>query len=350
MSLHSWLRNVISVCTRAFGPRSRALSRRDRNPARLAHLHFRPSVEGLEQRWAPAVFNNASQWSPTHNPGRIWSYGYLAPSSTPETPDTSTFTLWTQEKSVSGDFGGHIELWYSDLGNVSYNPESFVVNVGTVTFQPHQAGFHPGPDGEYSDYRFTAPNAKTYSLTATFTSIDTVGGADKDIHVLVNGSELYDDSLSGSYGSTKTFSSPVTLAKGDQVDFVVGFGLGPYFNDTTGLDATLTTGGKTFGTATDAASRSLTDTGLLDASRMLSLSGFNWGSGGTLDAPANIMALPKPVPDASAVSSSLPAFNMATNGVPAAAIGAATADAVFGDLSTPVVSEPLVAMGPTLLQ
>jgi hypothetical protein len=46
----------------------------------------------LEERAVPAiVYDNAAQFSPSYNPHGAWSYGYLAPSSTPETPDASTF-------------------------------------------------------------------------------------------------------------------------------------------------------------------------------------------------------------------------------------------------------------------
>jgi hypothetical protein len=211
------------------------------NAARQAKVCFCPRLEALEERWAPAIYNNAAQWSAIDNPNGVWSYGYLAPSSTPAMPDASTFKLYTEQVQVpvTSGFIGDWRIPGQDGPNAVYNPLDEIVSVGTITWQPRQASFHPGPNGEYSSYRFTAPTAGDYSLSATFNSIDTVGGADKDIHILVDGSELYDDALSGSYGSTKTFSNAVSLAKGDQVDFVIGFGTGPYFFDTTALDATL---------------------------------------------------------------------------------------------------------------
>jgi hypothetical protein len=202
MSLTSWLRNLRPHGASDSAPASRLLSRHSwSHAAPHAKCRFRPSLERLEERATPTVYNNAAQWSATHDPNGVWSYGYLTPSSTPETPDTSTFTLYTQNVKVAGTPSGFIDDWRipgSTDPNTIYNPFGHTVSVGTVTWQPHQASFHPGPNGEYSDYRFTTPSAGTYSLNATFTSIDTVGGADKDIHVLVNGSELYDDILSGS--------------------------------------------------------------------------------------------------------------------------------------------------------
>jgi Bacterial Ig-like domain (group 3) len=200
-----------------------------------------PRLEPLEERWAPAVYNNAAQFGFDTNPKGVWSYGYLAPSSTPETPDASTFTRYNGSAQVSGH-GGYILEWSVPGGsdpNTIYNPFGQPVTIDTATWQPNQASFHPGPNGEYSVYRFTAAQAGSYPLSATFTSIDTVGRATKDIHVLLNGSELYDATLPGSYGSAATYSTTVSLAVGDVVDFVVGYGVGPYYYDSTALDATL---------------------------------------------------------------------------------------------------------------
>jgi hypothetical protein len=219
-----------------------SFSRQRRSSERRRNVRFRPRLEMLEERAVPAiVYDNAAQFSPTYNPHGAWSYGYLAPSSTAETPDASTFTLYTHHGQVNSP---SLDYWNGGAGGISYNPNGVVVNYrlpgGTITFQPYQAAFHPGPDGEYSDYRFTAPGAGTYSLSSVFTGIDRHGSTAKDIHVLDNGAELYDDLLPGSYGSVKTYQTTVTLAKGDHVDFVLGYGLGPWDYDSTALDARLT--------------------------------------------------------------------------------------------------------------
>jgi hypothetical protein len=213
-----------------------------RRPRTTRPHPFKPSLDCLEDRvLLSAGYNNASQWSATNNPDGVWSYGSLAPSSLAGKPDASTFTAYTQ--AVQGATpAGNIDGWNSPgAGNPSatYNPLDQAVSLGTLTLQPHQASFHPGPNGEYGDYRFTVPVTAPYTLSATFTGIDTHGGADKDIHVLVNGSALYDGTLAGSYGSTATYSNTVNLAAGDRVDFVVGYGSGPYYYDSTALDATL---------------------------------------------------------------------------------------------------------------
>jgi hypothetical protein len=51
-----------------------------------------------------------------------------------------------------------------------------------------QLAFHPGPDGEYSIVRWTAPISGPVSLIALFTGLDDVGGTTTDVPVLLNGS------------------------------------------------------------------------------------------------------------------------------------------------------------------
>ena len=69
-----------------------SFSRQRRSSERRRNVRFRPRLEMLEERAVPAiVYDNAAQFSPSYNPHGAWSYGYLAPSSTPETPDASTF-------------------------------------------------------------------------------------------------------------------------------------------------------------------------------------------------------------------------------------------------------------------
>jgi hypothetical protein len=200
-----------------------AFRRHGRAPRRPAKCQFRPQLQRLEERCVPAVYNNAAQFSATSDPQGEWSYGYLAPPATPETPDASTFTLYPNHGHVQDAV---VDYWWTNIGNadpqVNHNPTSVTQTYVSILWQPNQAAFHPGPHGEYGDYRFTAPAGGFYAITATFTGIDQHGSAAKDVHVLENGTELYNVSLPGSYGSTVTYSATVGLVKGTLVDFVVG--------------------------------------------------------------------------------------------------------------------------------
>jgi uncharacterized repeat protein (TIGR03803 family) len=188
----------------------------------------------------PTVYNNAAQFSATSDPQGVWSYGYLAAPTSPETPNTSTFTLFPNHGHVQSST---IDYWWTNNGNAdpqaNHNPTNGTVTYANILWQPGQAAFHPGPHGEFADWRFTAPGAGPYALNAVFTGIDQAGSAAKDVHVLVNGTQLFGQTLAGAYNSTVSYATVVTLAQGDQVDFVLGYGLGPYLHDTTALNATL---------------------------------------------------------------------------------------------------------------
>ena len=210
----------------------------------LSRLVLLSLAVGFHTVEAGTVYNNATDFSATNNPTSVWGYGYLSPGSS---PDPTTFTLYTSKGTASGS-GGSIDYWnVSDGGlnppEIFYNPNNNVVTYSTITMQPHQAAFHPGPNDQYSDYRFTAPQAGSYSLSVTFTGID-VGGTTTDVHVLSGGSSLYSSFING-YGATESFSTILTLTAGGLVDFAVGYGSNSnYFNDSTGIKATLTFNGE----------------------------------------------------------------------------------------------------------
>src|SRR5579862_6769865 len=194
---------------------------------------------GVRNASASLIYNNAADFSAANNPTGVWTYGFLPPGSL----NTAAFSLYTNSAPVLATSPAvNIAYWDSPSTfnpSVFHNPSGSVVQQTTVTIQPGQAGFHPGPNGEYSVYRFTAPAAGPYALNAVFTGIDTVGTT-TDVHVLDEGTSLFSGNING-FGSTQSFATTLTLAAGDHVDFVVGVGSnGTFFNDSTALDATLT--------------------------------------------------------------------------------------------------------------
>jgi hypothetical protein len=62
------------------------------------------------------------------------------------------------------------------------------------------------------------------------------------VHVLVNGASAFGAAVNGYLDPSKqTFSFVRTLLANDTIDFAVGFGSnGTYFNDSTGLQGTIT--------------------------------------------------------------------------------------------------------------
>ena len=112
--------------------------------------------------------------------------------------------------------------------------------VGTVTWQPGQMVNHPGPNGEYSVLRWTAPKAGVVEFSASFSGADSTT---TDVHVLFNETTIADcDGNVNGFGAGPTFSQSLVVEIGDTIDFVVGFGNGiaNYSNDSTGVDAHIT--------------------------------------------------------------------------------------------------------------
>ena len=193
----------------------------------------------LSNASASPIYNSAADFSSASNPAGPWSYGYLPAGAL----NTASFALYTNSVAVPGTSPAtNIDYWNLSSPfnpSVFHNPSNGIVQLTTVTIQPGQAGLHPGPNGEYSVYRFTAPATASYALSALFTGIDT-GGTTTDVHVFNNGVALFNGNING-FGATQYFATTLKLGAGDRIDFVVGVGSnGAFFNDSTALDARLT--------------------------------------------------------------------------------------------------------------
>jgi hypothetical protein len=184
-----------------------------------------------------ANYDVAADFSSTNNPNGAWRYGW---SSTL----TSFFNLYQNKLNEIG-----LDGWsHPAIGGDGKSP--LVIHNGTanpianeyelITWQPGQFTLHPGPNGEYSHARWTAPASATIDIDAVFPLIDrdqfTAG---TDVHVLRNGISIFDDGIIG-FGDTSTFSATISVGAGDIIDFAVGYGIDHGFhNDTTALSATI---------------------------------------------------------------------------------------------------------------
>lgn len=134
---------------------------------------------------------------------------------------------------------------------VTRNGTNHVIQGLGITWQPGQLSFHPGRDGEYSAFRWTAPADDTLDLSAVFTSI--AEKATTDVHLLHNDRPIFDGyiNLQGS-GPEVKHQGPVTVKAGDTIDCVVGYGNGNYGADSTAVALTLkTSAGKVYNAAAD---------------------------------------------------------------------------------------------------
>jgi hypothetical protein len=176
------------------------------------------------------TYDVAADFSPTNNPTGAWAYGWSSQL-------TSALSLYTISYNDRG-----IDIWWRGTQpNVSHNgtSEQITLNPETITWQPGQFSLHPGEGGEYSHARWTAPAEGTCDIAAEFTGIDQTGTT-TDVHVLHNGVSLFDGSVVG-FGDTASFSTTISVAAGDTVDFAVGYGTGGWWDDSTALAATVTT-------------------------------------------------------------------------------------------------------------
>src|SRR5207248_2890693 len=95
----------------------------------------------------------------------------------------------------------------------------------------------PSQDGYHSVARWIAPATGNYAVSATFTLTDTAG-THKDIHVYLNGTELFGDDINQN-GDGKSMTQVVSVNVGDTVDFIMGPDGDGYSYDNTGLAASV---------------------------------------------------------------------------------------------------------------
>ena len=119
---------------------------------------------------------------------------------------------------------------------VAHNGTNSTIPYGnTTSYPPGQLGMHPGPNGQYSVIRFTALQAVLIDIEGSYFKIDSL--ATTDVHILDNGGSIFDGAL-GTL-STVAFSLQQSVVAGETIDFAVAYGGDGFFNDSTGLSATI---------------------------------------------------------------------------------------------------------------
>jgi len=121
---------------------------------------------------------------------------------------------------------------------VGLNPTEHVIRALGITWPPGELAFHPGPQGEYSVVRWTAPRDGAVDISARFVSL--AEAATTDVHLLHNGRPLFDGFVNvQGHGNACDHAQSVSVRRDDTLDWVVGFGNGSYGADTTGVAATV---------------------------------------------------------------------------------------------------------------
>lgn len=186
---------------------------------------------------AGVIYDAAADFSLAGNPNGAWSYGY-------STTLGGTLILYTVSSTTTYRHNNYSSWRGTDLGDTP----TVVKNVATTPIPgehpnlfPGELAFHPGQFGEFSNVAWTAPDTGSLSLAVTFEGRDDVAGTTTDVHVLDNGVSLFNANVNG-FGSPsdQSFSTSLSVTKGEVIDFAVGIGTnGNFISDTTGLSATI---------------------------------------------------------------------------------------------------------------
>ena len=157
-------------------------------------------------------------------------------------------------RGVSDGVFSKLYIWHGPAGRepwATLNPSTQPVETPFhFTWPPKQVALHPGPQGEYSIVRWTAPAADRYRVAAAFTGLNK---ATTDVHLFHKGRSQFAAQLNlGGNPNTATHTYELTLARDDTLDFVVGWGNGNYGSDSTALTATIKSAtGRVFDLAAD---------------------------------------------------------------------------------------------------
>lgn len=185
------------------------------------------------------TFDAAADFSAEQNPAGAWSYGWRGQSE-------AEFQLYRTKANTDEQNPGMVG-WTGDAGapSVALNRGKEAVHpVGTMTFEPHQLGLHPGPGGESSVIRWTAPRPGRCRIAGAFTGLSGFHGAPvttTDVQVDHRQCKVFGSYLNlEGQNNRAPFELTMTVAQGDVIDFAVGFGNGNYGFDSTGLDARIT--------------------------------------------------------------------------------------------------------------
>ena len=176
---------------------------------------------------AAILFNATTDFSATLNPNGAWSYGQTA-------------TLGGSFSPLLAGSCGPLTGWNSSGASATGGSPPFIFKgvgtCGTGTLTSGELDLHPGSAGQYADVRWTAPGAGSFVVTGFFTGIDP-HPTTTDVHVLQNSAALFNGAVA-SLGMPLSFSLTGTVAAGDRLQFVVGFGQdGDFGFDSTAFNA-----------------------------------------------------------------------------------------------------------------
>jgi hypothetical protein len=199
---------------------------------------------------AQTIFDLSADFSLERNPNGAWQYGYSATNSLfpdqfqldKQCDKTSPVAFWHPDTNKGPGPGYYPYIAYNTTSQSQAwpTPDGWVVRGGEIAMEASNSG-------QYSLARFVAPVAGTYKISAQFAGVHV--WSTTDVHVLHNGTSLFDADIDGYGGDpafrkvegtspAATYSGQIELKANDTVTFAVGYGKNKTNSgDTTGLFA-----------------------------------------------------------------------------------------------------------------
>ena len=185
------------------------------------------------ERRSPHHSSVVADFSSGENPRGVWTYGYKA-------SDGSNFTPTPRHDRPLSRPSAMV-FRSSPEPMVAYNITGQPLSYLTINHPPDVLNLHPGPAGQKSVVRWTAPFSGTVTIQGKFQGIDTPCPEPQRMWpwFIIRQRMLFSGNING-YGATAPFSITKSVAAGDTIDFSVGYGSNRnYYNDSTGLSATM---------------------------------------------------------------------------------------------------------------
>jgi hypothetical protein len=191
------------------------------------------SQTASSQEYPTSEYNALEDFSIASNPNGAWSYGWVNSLGDP-------LTLYTvAENTCDPGMSGWIRLSPCDsssLPGIFHNDTGERLCLYTWCLPPTYLLMHPGPDGQLSVLRWTAPSTGMFLIEGEFTGVDYAYPTTTDVHVLVNSTKSLLSGPINSYRLPLTFQMKLFVASGDAVDFAIGYGYnGAFWGDATGV-------------------------------------------------------------------------------------------------------------------
>lgn len=176
---------------------------------------------------ASTTYDIVAGFSYSSNPNGVWTYlqdGTAYTTSQGSSDQIAGLPGWDN----GGGFGTNVYMLQNTTGST--------VTDGTIN-DPNDT-LWLDPQSESVAVVFTAPSAGSYTIAGEFLAIDT-GENEPVVEILDNGVSVFSEVM-GAYGTDQSFDFMETLNAGDTITFEVLEGANGFFDQSTGLEGTIT--------------------------------------------------------------------------------------------------------------